>query len=56
MLTFSLGDIQKMERIPRLTLINAITGFKSGNLIGTANKEGLPNLAIFSYSVLLLTD
>ena len=40
-----------MERIPRLTLINAITGFKSANLIGTVNTEGLPNLAIFSSAV-----
>ena len=51
MLTFSLDDIQKMARIPRLTLINAITGFKSGNLIGTANSDGLANLAIFSSAV-----
>lgn len=40
-----------MERIPRLTLINSITGFKSANLIGTVNTEGLPNLAVFSSAV-----
>ncbi len=51
MLHFSLKDIQAMERIPRLTLINAITGFKSANLVGTVNTEGLPNLAIFSSAV-----
>ena len=51
MLSFSLDDIQQMSRIPRLTLINAITGFKSGNLIGTANNEGATNLAIFSSAV-----
>ena len=51
MLSFSLDDIQQMSRIPRLTLINAITGFKSGNLIGTANNEGVTNLAIFSSAV-----
>lgn len=51
MLQFSLKDIQAMERIPRLTLINSITGFKSANLIGTVNTEGLPNLAIFSSAV-----
>jgi flavin reductase (DIM6/NTAB) family NADH-FMN oxidoreductase RutF len=49
--TFSLADIQAMSRIPRLTLINAVTGFKSGNLIGTQNGEGLTNLAIFSSAV-----
>jgi flavin reductase (DIM6/NTAB) family NADH-FMN oxidoreductase RutF len=51
MLHFSLSDIQAMERIPRLTLINAITGFKSANLIGTVNGEGLTNLAVFSSAV-----
>jgi flavin reductase (DIM6/NTAB) family NADH-FMN oxidoreductase RutF len=48
---FSLNDIEEMERIPRLTLINAITGFKSANLIGTVNSEGLTNLAVFSSAV-----
>jgi flavin reductase (DIM6/NTAB) family NADH-FMN oxidoreductase RutF len=48
---FSLSDIQQMSRIPRLTLINAITGFKSANLIGTLNENGTPNLAIFSSAV-----
>jgi flavin reductase (DIM6/NTAB) family NADH-FMN oxidoreductase RutF len=56
MLTFSLDDIQKMERIPRLTLINAITGYKSGNLIGTVNTEGVSNLAIFSSAVHIGSD
>lgn len=51
MLHFSSEDIQAMERIARLTLINAITGFKSANLIGTVNGEGLTNLAIFSSAV-----
>ena len=51
MLQFSLQDIQAMQRIPRLTLINAITGFKSANLIGTVNTEGVPNLAVFSSAV-----
>ena len=51
MLQFSLEDIQAMQRIPRLTLINAITGFKSANLIGTVNTEGVPNLAVFSSAV-----
>jgi flavin reductase (DIM6/NTAB) family NADH-FMN oxidoreductase RutF len=51
MLHYSLSDIQAMERIPRLTLINAITGFKSANLIGTADGNGLTNLAVFSSAV-----
>jgi flavin reductase (DIM6/NTAB) family NADH-FMN oxidoreductase RutF len=56
MLHFSLSDIQAMERIPRLTLINAITGYKSANLIGTADSEGLTNLAIFSSAVHIGSD
>lgn len=51
MRSFSLNDIQNMARIPRLTLINAITGFKSGNLIGTINTERVTNLALFSSAI-----
>jgi flavin reductase (DIM6/NTAB) family NADH-FMN oxidoreductase RutF len=56
MRSLSLDDILKMARIPRLTLINAITGFKSGNLIGTQNKAGETNLAIFSSAVHIGSD
>ena len=56
MLKFSFDDIQQMSRIPRLTLINAITGFKSGNLIGTVNTEGVTNAAIFSSTVHIGSD
>ena len=51
MRSFSLNDIQNMARIPRLTLINTISGFKSGNLIGTVNTEGVTNLALFSSAI-----
>jgi flavin reductase (DIM6/NTAB) family NADH-FMN oxidoreductase RutF len=44
----SAADISIMERIARLTLVNSISGFKSGNLIGTAGKDGVTNLAVFS--------
>lgn len=54
--TYSLDDIQNMARLPRLTLINAITGFKSGNLVGTANRDGLTNLAVFSSAVHIGSD
>lgn len=47
----SLADIEKLPRIPRLTLINAISGFKSGNLVGSVGSDGVPNLAIFSSAV-----
>jgi flavin reductase (DIM6/NTAB) family NADH-FMN oxidoreductase RutF len=52
----SAHDIQQLSRIPRLTLINAITGFKSGNLIGTVSADGITNLAIFSSAVHIGSD
>ena len=45
---FTLEDIQKMNRNYRRDLINGISGFKSANLIGTQNKAGRTNLAIFN--------
>jgi flavin reductase (DIM6/NTAB) family NADH-FMN oxidoreductase RutF len=41
-------QIQQMDRIKRLNLINAITGIKPANLIGTSSPEHGSNLAIFS--------
>jgi flavin reductase (DIM6/NTAB) family NADH-FMN oxidoreductase RutF len=41
-------DIKAMEKIRRLNIINAITGIKPANLIGTASADGQSNLAIFS--------
>lgn len=40
--------IENTERIHRLNLINAISGLKSANLIGTQSPEGILNVAIFS--------
>ena len=37
-----------MEQRYRAQVINSLSGFKSANLIGTCNKEGINNLAIFS--------
>ena len=45
------ADFSAMSRIPRLTLINSITGFKSGNLIGTIDGNGVTNLSVFSSAV-----
>ena len=45
------NDFSAMSRIPRLTLINSITGFKSGNLIGTIDGNGVTNLSVFSSAV-----
>jgi len=46
--SLSADDICSMNKVPRLKLINSISGFKSANLIGTADKNGNENLAIFS--------
>ena len=40
--------IENTERVRRLNIINAITGIKPANLIGTIDEEGTTNLAIFS--------
>jgi len=55
-MTLSLHDLQQMARIPRLSLINAVTGFKSANLVGTLGPDGVPNLAIFSSAVHIGSD
>jgi len=44
----SLTDIEAMSRLYRINLINAISGYKSANLIGTQNNQGQTNLAVFS--------
>jgi flavin reductase (DIM6/NTAB) family NADH-FMN oxidoreductase RutF len=44
----SLSEILKMDKVPRLNLINSATGYKSANLIGTCSVDGIENVAIFS--------
>jgi flavin reductase (DIM6/NTAB) family NADH-FMN oxidoreductase RutF len=46
--TFSHDDVMAMEKVPRLKMINAISGFKSANLLGTASSGGQENVAVFS--------
>lgn len=46
--SFNVEDLQSMDRIPRLNLINSISGYKPANLIGTQSESGNTNLAIFS--------
>ncbi len=41
-------DIEQEKKVFRLNLINGITGAKPANLIGTIDKQGNNNLAIFS--------
>ncbi|MDZ7690142.1 MAG: flavin reductase [Balneolaceae bacterium] len=45
---FTASDIDSMKKVPRLKLINSLSGFKSANLVGTKSKQGIENLAIFS--------
>lgn len=45
---YSQIEIESLEKIYRANLINAISGYKPANLIGTISKSGNTNLAIFS--------
>jgi flavin reductase (DIM6/NTAB) family NADH-FMN oxidoreductase RutF len=47
-LIFSHTDILDMESRSRAAFMNSLTGFKSASLIGTIDKIGRTNLAIFS--------
>ena len=41
-------QLDSMPKLPRITLVNALPGFKSANLIGTVRADGQTNLAVFS--------
>jgi len=41
-------NLSEMSKVPRLNLINCVTGYKSANLIGTVSSEGVLNVAVFS--------
>ncbi len=56
MIHFTKKDINDLERIPRLNLINCITGYKPANMIGTINGKGQTNLAIISSVVHMGSD
>jgi len=45
------ADIAAMESRARAALINSMSGFKSANLVGTADSQGRTNLAIMSSAV-----
>lgn len=48
MKTFDTSTIDAMAKIPRLNLINSVTGYKSANLIGSVSNDGILNVAVFS--------
>lgn len=56
MSVFDRAKIDAMEKRFRAAFINSLSGFKSANLIGTADKEGHPNLAIVSSVIHLGSD
>lgn len=49
-------QIAQMEKGFRVNFINSLSGFKSSNLVGTADKDGNTNLAVFSSAVHLGAD
>lgn len=56
MMHLPLEIIQSWSRFYRGNFVNCLSGFKSASLIGTINKEGDTNLAIFSNIVHLGAD
>jgi flavin reductase (DIM6/NTAB) family NADH-FMN oxidoreductase RutF len=54
--SFSIEQINLMDRFKRTHFINTLSGFKSVSLIGTINKSGQTNLAIFSNLVHIGAD
>ncbi len=48
--------IVEMDRLSRVNLVNAVSGIKPANLIGTTSKNKVTNLAIFSSVVHLGSD
>lgn len=42
------ATIKGMDYVPRANLVNSITGYKSANLLATADENGQTNVAIFS--------
>jgi len=56
MKSFSIEQIKLMDRFTRTHFINTLSGFKSVSLIGTINKVGQSNLAIFSNLVHIGAD
>ena len=48
MAEFRIDDISKMHHLYRINLINSCSGYKSANLIGTKDTEGISNVAVFS--------
>jgi flavin reductase (DIM6/NTAB) family NADH-FMN oxidoreductase RutF len=48
MISFNHEQIFQLDKQYRISLINSLIGYRSLNLLGTANTEGVPNLCIIS--------
>lgn len=53
---FDTAGLSALDRFTRANLINSLSGFKSVSLIATVDKDGRPNLAVFSNIVHLGAD
>jgi flavin reductase (DIM6/NTAB) family NADH-FMN oxidoreductase RutF len=53
---YSASDIANMEHRHKAHFVNSLTGFKSANLIGTINANGITNLCVLSSVINLGTD
>jgi len=45
---YSIDEIQGWDRFYRANFVNSLSGFKPVSLISTINKDGVPNLGVFS--------
>lgn len=54
--TFLKNDFAQMEHRHRVHFINSLSGYKSANLVGTIDKNGVSNLAIISSVIHLGAD
>lgn len=45
---YTLKDITAMDRVQKIKFINAVSGIKSANLIGSISESGQTNLAVFN--------
>lgn len=48
MLTINRDDLDQMDKRYRTNLVNSLSGYKSANLLGTIDQDGLTNVAIVS--------
>lgn len=53
---YTKNAILQMDRVQRIKFINAVSGLKAANLIGTINEKGITNTAIFSSVMHLGSD